>query len=187
MRNYDLSALKVLVVQDARFMQEILRTVLLGLGIKEQMVCATAEAAWPALAEFAPDLVLVDWDLPPQDGTALARRIRRAPNAPNPFVPIIMISGHGERDRAMAVRNAGVNELLVKPVSPRALYERIVAVIEDSRPFIRCPSYVGPERRRRDDRNYAGPERRAGRDRRLSRVQADELARVTAGLAEVEA
>ena len=49
---------------------------------------------------------------------------------------------------------------MAKPVSARALWQRIEAVLERPRAFIRCATYVGPDRRRRSDPNYAGPERR---------------------------
>jgi response regulator RpfG family c-di-GMP phosphodiesterase len=71
-----------------------------------------------------------------------------------------MITGHAERHRVEAARDAGVNELLVKPVTEKALHSRIQEVILRPRPFIFGPDYYGPCRRRRRDPNYKGPERR---------------------------
>lgn len=88
--------------------------------------------------------------------------IRQPTTSVNPFVPIIMVSGHAERRRVIMARDAGVNEFLVKPISPKALYDRLLAVVAFPRPFIRTKTYFGPDRRRSAGSNYSGPERRKG-------------------------
>jgi DNA-binding response OmpR family regulator len=75
-------------------------------------------------------------------------------------VPIIVISGYTERERVLAARAAGANEVMTKPITAKALYSRLVEVIEHPRPFVRAPDYFGPDRRRAQDSNYDGPERR---------------------------
>jgi hypothetical protein len=62
----------------------------------------------------------------------------------------------------MAARDAGVTEFLVKPLSAKALYERILSVVLHPRPFVRTKNYFGPDRRRNSNPGYAGPERRRG-------------------------
>ncbi|MGQ0663177.1 MAG: response regulator [Pseudomonadota bacterium] len=160
-KNYDLGRLNVLIVDDNRHMHDILSNMLRGLGVKTISRCADGAAAFLALKDFAADLVVLDWEVPILDGYDFTRLIRTAHDSPNPFVPIIMLTAHTERRRVIMARDAGVNEYLAKPVSARSLYERIVAVIENPRPFIRSPNYFGPCRRRRADPNYKGPERRA--------------------------
>ena len=80
----------------------------------------------------------------------------------NPFVPIIMLTGHTEKDRVTAARDAGITEFLAKPISAKALYQRIVNVVANPRPFIKTKTYFGPDRRRNVNPNYIGPERRKG-------------------------
>jgi DNA-binding response OmpR family regulator len=80
----------------------------------------------------------------------------------NPYVSIIMLTGHSEKQRVMAARDAGVTEFLAKPISAKGLYERIVNVVANPRPFIKTKAYFGPDRRRNVNANYAGPERRKG-------------------------
>jgi len=85
----------------------------------------------------------------------------RQPDAnTNPYVPIIMITGHTEKKRVLAARDAGITEILVKPISAKALYQRIVNVILNPRPFVRTKNYFGPDRRRSLNPNYVGGERR---------------------------
>ena len=87
--------------------------------------------------------------------------VRTSPNSPNPFVPIIMLTGYTHVDHVRQARDAGVNEFLAKPVSVKAILTRLISVIEHPRPFVRTKYYFGPCRRRRVDDEYQGPERRA--------------------------
>jgi DNA-binding response OmpR family regulator len=80
----------------------------------------------------------------------------------NPFAPIIMLTGHTEKTRVAAARDAGATEFLAKPISAKALYQRILNVVANPRPFIKTKTYFGPDRRRNPNGNYAGPERRKG-------------------------
>jgi DNA-binding response OmpR family regulator len=59
-------------------------------------------------------------------------------------VPIIMLTGHGERSRVIEAVQVGVNEFLLKPVSSKALYTRLVSVLTNPRPVVRTGSYYGP-------------------------------------------
>lgn len=86
--------------------------------------------------------------------------IRRPDSSINPFVPIIMLTGHAEKRRVMQARDAGVHEFLCKPISARALYLRLFSVIAHPRPFVKTTSYFGPDRRRFANPLYKGNERR---------------------------
>ena len=76
--------------------------------------------------------------------------------------PIIMVTGHTEKARVTAARDAGITEFLAKPISAKGLYQRILNVVANPRPFIKTKTYFGPDRRRNVNANYVGPERRKG-------------------------
>jgi DNA-binding response OmpR family regulator len=95
------------------------------------------------------------------NGLDFARQVRTSPQSPNPFLPIIMLTGHTHIDHVRLARDAGVNEFLAKPVSVKAIFTRLVSVIEHPRPFVRTKAYFGPCRRRRATEEYRGPERRS--------------------------
>jgi hypothetical protein len=57
-----------------------------------------------------------------------------------------MLTGHSEKKRVMAARDAGVTEFLAKPISAKALYQRIINVVANPRPFIKTKTYFGPDR-----------------------------------------
>jgi DNA-binding response OmpR family regulator len=80
----------------------------------------------------------------------------------NPYVPIIMLTGHSEKKRVVAARDAGVTEFLAKPISAKSLYHRVLNVVANPRQFIKTKNYFGPDRRRSTSANYVGPERRKG-------------------------
>ena len=94
-------------------------------------------------------------------GLDFMRQVRTSPQSPNPFVPVIMLTGHTHIDHVRQARDAGVNEFLAKPVSVKAILTRLISVIEHPRPYVRTKSYFGPCRRRRGADEYHGPERRA--------------------------
>jgi DNA-binding response OmpR family regulator len=89
----------------------------------------------------------------------------------NPYVPIIMMTGHSERKRVTAARDAGVTEFLAKPISAKGLHQRILNIVANPRPFIKTKSYFGPDRRRSVNAGYSGPERRKGGKAEIIRQQ----------------
>ena len=141
-------------------MRVLLRELLNSTGIREVSEAANGEAALRVLRERRCDLILSDMAMAPMDGIAFTRHIRTDSNSPNPFVPIIMVTGHTEKERVMAARDAGVTEFLAKPVTPKSLYSRIAEIVERPRAFVRTDSYFGPDRRRKTLESYGGPWRR---------------------------
>ena len=139
----------------------ILRTLLQGAGIRDVMEARDAASAFETLRECPPDLALVDYQLGDLDGLEFARLVRTAKDSTTPYLPIILITAHAERSRVKEAIDAGINEFIVKPVSTKALIERVKSVIERPRPFVKTGAYFGPDRRRRQDPNFNGPWRRA--------------------------
>lgn len=78
---------------------------------------------------------------------------------PNPFADIIMLSANTETHQIKNDRDAGTTEYLAKPVFAKRFYERIVAVIENKRRFVRVKTFFGSDRRRLN-RPYFDEERR---------------------------
>ena len=96
------------------------------------------------------DVLIVDWHMQPLDGLDFVRLVRTASDSPNPYVPIIMLTGYTEYARVVEARDAGINEFLAKPISAKSLYLRFAAIIDNPRPFIRTKKYFGPDRRRQE-------------------------------------
>jgi two-component system chemotaxis response regulator CheY len=154
-------SLKALIVEDNAHMRALLRALLNSVGIKDIAEAPHGDAALRVLRERKSDLVLSDLAMKPMDGLEFTRQVRNSDASPNPFVPIIMITGHTEKHRVEAARDAGVTEFLAKPITAANLYARIAEIVERPRAFVRCEGYFGPDRRRRVADDYAGPWRRA--------------------------
>jgi two-component system, chemotaxis family, chemotaxis protein CheY len=154
--------LKALIVEDNPYMRELLRTLLHGLGVKHICESADGAAGYEALREHMPDFVLTDLSMKPVDGIAFARRVRMTADSPNPYIPIVMVTGHTERQSIAAARDAGVTEIIAKPITLQNLISRLTEILDKPRPFVRTDDYFGPDRRRRKSQNYTGPWRRLG-------------------------
>ena len=159
-KTYDLSKLRILVVDDNRHMRAIVRTMLRGYGINRVYEAQNAEMALEVLKTKSADLVITDYALSGIDGLELTQLLRQSKDSPNPFVPIVMLSSHTERKRIVAARETGVTEFLCKPMSARDLYYRIIECVARPRPFVRTKGFFGPDRRRTHANTYKGPERR---------------------------
>ena len=152
--------LKALIVEDNAHMRSLLRALLNSVGVKDIAEAAHGQAGIEALRERKSDLVLTDLVMKPMDGLEFTRHVRKDERSPNPFVPIIMISGHTEKYRVEAARDAGVTEFLAKPITAHNLFARIAEIVERPRAFVRCDNYFGPDRRRHQNDDYPGPWRR---------------------------
>ena len=159
-----LEALSVLLADDNPHMREIVSVLLSNYGIKQIRAVHDGAQAIGMLRAWQPDLAIVDFKMEPVDGVEFTRHVRNAPESRNPYLPIIMMTGHSARSRVYDARDAGVTEFVVKPVNARTLLDRIMAVIYRPRPFVRTQSYFGPDRRRRADPNFTGPFRRISDD-----------------------
>ncbi|MBV9548225.1 MAG: response regulator [Alphaproteobacteria bacterium] len=152
--------LKALIVEDNAHMRVLLRELLNSVGIREVSEAANGEAAITVLRDRKCDLILSDMAMAPMDGIAFTRHVRNSDASPNRFVPIIMVTGHTEKHRVEAARDAGVTEFLAKPITAGNLYARITEIVERPRAFVRAENYFGPDRRRKQLDSYGGPWRR---------------------------
>jgi two-component system, chemotaxis family, chemotaxis protein CheY len=150
----------VLVIDDNTHMRSILKELLRAVGVQDIKEAADPVEAFELIKSVPIDLVLVDFSMPIIDGVEFTQMVRTSSDSPNPYIPIVMITGHSERSRVNAARDAGVNEFLVKPVTAKSLMDRITSVVNNPRSFVKSTAYLGPDRRRRKDKNYSGTWRR---------------------------
>ena len=146
MNDVDFSELTFVVAEDGAYMRTIIRNMLQGFGCRKIHEAEDGAAALEMIERVMPDIVLLDWVMPVLDGSDVMRMIRQ-PDHPMAYVPVIMITAHTERKRIMEARQLGVHEVLSKPLSAKAISQRIRAVILQPRPFINEGGYFGPEPR----------------------------------------
>lgn len=168
MTAYDLDRFCILLVDDNKFVRDILREVLRLLSVGEVI---TAESGVDAIEILSTkngtygqriDLVISDLVMAPIDGLLLLKWIRQGKESPNRFMPFIMMSGAADADSVEKVRDAGANEFLAKPFSAASVSERILQVIDRPRQFVATRDYFGCDRRRKRDLMLAEDQRVLG-------------------------
>lgn len=118
--------INVLVVDDESSIREMIRFALGKSGMQVQ--CAgSAREALDKIVEKSPDILLLDWMMPNMSGPELTRRLRKNPVTAD--IPIIMLTAKVAEDDKVAGLNAGADDYVVKPFSPRELVARINAVL----------------------------------------------------------
>jgi two-component system, chemotaxis family, chemotaxis protein CheY len=143
-----IQSLWVLVVDDNQYMRKMIRNLLVNCGVKDIYEAADGIAALDAIRTVAPDVVILDWEMPLLSGAELVRIVRSPGVFPMPDVPIIMLSAHGERWRVVEAVRLGVHEFLIKPVSAKSLYDRLQSIVTRPRAVIQLGDYYGPEPRK---------------------------------------
>lgn len=117
---------RILVVEDEPAIQELIAANLVRAG-HHVLNAADAETAQRLVREALPDLILVDWMLPGMSGLELARRLRADERTRG--VPLIMLTARGQEHDKVQGLEAGADDYVTKPFSPRELMARIKAVL----------------------------------------------------------
>jgi two-component system, chemotaxis family, chemotaxis protein CheY len=142
-----LAALKVLIFDDEHTMRKVTKSLLQAIGIKTIHEANDGDRGLDAICRLAPDIVILDWEMPSLNGAEFVRRVRAPDYFPLPNVPIIMLTAYAERSRVVEAVRLGVNELLLKPVSSKAMLARIVSILSKPRPMVKKGNHYVPEPR----------------------------------------
>ncbi len=159
--SYQFKNITVLVVESTRAMFDLTRSVLQAFGVNQVYSAYGADEGFETYCRVNPDLVIIDWLEDPANGLDLTRRIRTDPKSPNPFMPIVMMTGYSQKKRVLQARDSGITEFIVKPFTAKALYQKIEQLVERPRHFVNSENYFGPDRRRKREGDYKGPDRRS--------------------------
>ena len=119
----------VLLVEDETDIREMLTFSLQRAGFRVRSA-ETAEQAVQILDGPLPNLVIIDWMLPGMSGVELARRLRG--DALTAELPLLMLTARGEESDKLRSFDAGIDDYVTKPFSPRELIARIKALLRRS-------------------------------------------------------
>ena len=116
----------ILIVEDEPDIRELLNFTITRAGF-DVIEAESAEDALPLLDRGAPELIIIDWMLPGMDGIDLAKKLR----TDDVFgtLPIIMLTARGEEIDKLRSFEAGVDDYVTKPFSPKELTARIKALL----------------------------------------------------------
>ena len=126
-KNYNFTQLDILFVDDNKNMHLLIKNLLLAMGIVQSRGCFNPDEFFQMMREKSPDVVITDLTMSPLNGVELIKRIRRAENGVDPYVPILVLSGVTSMETVLEARDAGATEFLAKPVSIGSLHDRLVS------------------------------------------------------------
>ena len=125
-RNNRCMALNILIADDDPHIREVLAFALDKAGLTSRGV-EDGEAALAAARHYAPDLVILDINMPKMDGLEVCRRLRAEGN-----IPILFLSSRDDEiDRVLGIE-LGADDYVVKPFSPREVVARVMAILRRS-------------------------------------------------------
>lgn len=122
---------RVLIVDDEAPIREMIAVALEMAGY-ECMEAENAQAAHALILDHKPDMVLLDWMMPGTSGIEFARRLRK--DEVTADVPVIMLTAKADEDNKIKGLEAGVDDYIIKPFSPRELVARLKAVLRRATP-----------------------------------------------------
>lgn len=124
---------KILIVEDEPTIQELLAFNVAQAGFEAR--CAMdGDSMWQQIRAGVPDLILLDWMLPDTSGVLLAKQLRS--DAATRDIPIIMLTARGEECDKITGLEAGADDYITKPFSPRELMARVRAALRRHLPLV---------------------------------------------------
>ena len=148
-----IEGLTVLIADGNSYMRRLTRTMLTNLGVRSIYEATDGLAAIEAIRNLNPDVMMLDWAMPIFDGCEVMRIVRSPGDFPNANLPVIMMTDVGLRSRVNEAIRVGAHELLVKPISPKMLQQRLLGFIFNARPMVRAGTLYIPMPRRPIDLN----------------------------------
>ncbi|SHE74191.1 two component transcriptional regulator, winged helix family [Modicisalibacter ilicicola DSM 19980] len=121
----------VLIVDDEAAIREMI-AVALEMADYRVLEADNAQSAHAMVVDEKPDLLLLDWMMPGTSGIELARRLKREESTAE--LPIILLTAKGEEDNKIQGLEAGADDYITKPFSPRELVARLKAVLRRTTP-----------------------------------------------------
>lgn len=117
----------VLIVDDDEFQRRLLGEFLSAENLQPLFAASGAEAIG-ILRKHRPDIILMDFDLPGLNGVEATRQIKSVEHFAD--IPVLIITGHSERNIVIESRNAGASDFVVKPVDKVRLLAKIQRILQ---------------------------------------------------------
>ena len=143
--------LTILVADHNQHMRKTTRMMLTNIGAKSIYEADDGVVALEAIRTLDPDVMILDWNIPVLSAPEMMRIIRSPGVFPKASLPVIMVTDQGTRSRVQETIRLGAHELLLKPMSPKALQQRLANIFLAQRPMVRTGKYYIPKPRRQAD------------------------------------
>jgi two-component system, chemotaxis family, chemotaxis protein CheY len=147
----DLSSISFLILDDQPFSRRLTHSMLLGFGSREVYESADGVDAFDIARAVMPNIIITDLIMPDLSGLRFIKMVK-APTSPCRQTPVIVLSGYLTKSAALAISNSGADEVLVKPVSPKSLYEHIARIVLSNENPSAPAAFLRNRKRRADQR-----------------------------------
>ncbi len=127
-----------------------LRDLFIAQGLKHIVAHSTISSLREVIAEASPDLLVISDDFDPAVFD-LVKAVRFQKLGDNPFMLVSMMVNPVRREVLERAIEAGVDDIIIKPITAERVQERLRLVTFHRRPFIATDGYVGPERKTEED------------------------------------
>lgn len=143
----NLRAATVLTADENQSGLDILGQILMGFGVQRVVRAQTADEFRRQVEAHHLDLIILDANLGGGMGYELIHWLRRLPMEPRKYTPALVLAGYTPPSQVEQARDCGASFVIVKPISANVLLDRIIWIGRSARPFVEAPTYVGPDRR----------------------------------------
>ena len=147
MDNYSFENIRVLVGDPNREVRDAIRGGLYGQGFRYIMVTDRMSVIETAVAANKVDLMVCDTELSDGDLYDLVYKIRHNELGDNPFIVITALITAPTPKTVKKIFDSGCDDLIPKPISTGLLFERVLNLARNRKPFVVTSDYIGPNRR----------------------------------------
>jgi DNA-binding response OmpR family regulator len=148
---FNLERASVLLLEESQMGMSILVQILTGFGAKVLHRCETVDEARDTVSKVEIDLVIADALGAGGEGYDFVTWLRSSRIEPNCFAPVLLTAGHTPSGAVSKARDCGAHFIMAKPLTPIAVLERILWIAREGRRFVECDTYMGPDRRFKND------------------------------------
>lgn len=140
------SEIRIVVVDDNRNFQNLMRTILRNLGFRRIEMFGDSDAALGHLTQNFIDFAFVDLAMPHLDGLEWISTVRHLRSVQNQLMPCVLVTGHSSKRTVHSAIKAGADDVLSKPVSPKAIHDHMLRLLESPRSYVHSAGgYFGPD------------------------------------------
>jgi DNA-binding response OmpR family regulator len=152
--------IQFLLCDDNQYTRRLVSEVLAGVGFEKVQFASSGAELLKLTVEFQPKIVITSSRVPALSGLEFTRIVRGGYATVPRSLPIIVMTDTPTTKFLEAAREAGVDEMLMRPFTGNAVLSRVEAVLLRPRRLVESVNYVGPCRRRRMLEDYEGTRRR---------------------------
>jgi DNA-binding response OmpR family regulator len=157
-KNSHAAAAKILFGEPEGSLRQALRLALSREGFEGIVDFDKSKSLREAVVKAQPDLLILDSEMDSGAADGMIQDIRHGRLGDNPFVPVIVTIWEPTQDVVQRVASSGTDDIMVKPLSPGQILERIRVLVRARKPFVVTSDYIGPDRRKDESRKSDIPQ-----------------------------